>query len=137
MHDHPGVRNAEAGVLPREAEIAAMGRYNEELVKAGVLLTGEDSQALAASARVRFSSGNGTVTDGPFSETKQLIAGFWLIQVKSKGRGGCVGHGLSHPGRRDRDSPGPRGRGLRCRVHPGVSASKRSGCAGQLGSEQR
>jgi hypothetical protein len=76
--------DSEAGVLPSEELLAKMGQYNEELVKAGVLLAGEGLQPSAKGARVRFSGGQRTVTDGPFTEAKELIAGFWLIQVKSK-----------------------------------------------------
>ncbi|MBA3295242.1 MAG: YciI family protein [Geodermatophilaceae bacterium] len=76
-------QNTEAGVMPTEQELTDMGNYNEELVKVGVMLAGEGLQPSFKGARVRFSGGNRTVTDGPFSETKELIAGFWLIQVKS------------------------------------------------------
>jgi len=75
---------SEAGVLPDEKILAAMGKYNEELVKAGVMLAGEGLQPSSKGVRVKFSGGKRTVTDGPFSETKELIAGFWLWQVKSK-----------------------------------------------------
>jgi hypothetical protein len=75
---------SEAGVLPDEKLLAAMGAYNEELVKAGVLLAGEGLRPSSDGARVRFADGKRTVVDGPFSETKELIAGFWLIQAKSK-----------------------------------------------------
>ena len=75
---------SEAGVLPNEEQLAEMGRYNEELVKAGVMLAGEGLQASSKGARVRFSGKERTVIDGPFTETKELIAGFWLIQAKSK-----------------------------------------------------
>jgi len=74
----------EAGVMPTTEELEAMGRYNEELVKAGVLLAGEGLHPSSRGARVRFEGKNRTVIDGPFSETKELVAGFWLIQVKSK-----------------------------------------------------
>lgn len=76
--------NTEAGVMPTEQELTAMGNYNEELVKAGVMLAGEGLHPSSKGARVRFSGGKSSVVDGPFSETKELIAGFWLIQVKSK-----------------------------------------------------
>ena len=75
---------SEAGVMPSEELLAAMGRYNEELVKAGVMLAGEGLQPSSKGARVRFSGDKRTVIDGPFTETKELLAGFWLIQVKSK-----------------------------------------------------
>jgi hypothetical protein len=75
---------SEAGVLPDEKILAEMGEYNEELVKAGVMLAGEGLQPSSKGARVTFSGGEPTVTDGPFTEAKELIAGFWLIQAKSK-----------------------------------------------------
>jgi hypothetical protein len=74
----------EAGTMPTEEELTAMGRYNEELVKAGVLLAGEGLHPSAKGARVNFSGGKPTVIDGPFAEAKELIAGFWLLDVKSK-----------------------------------------------------
>jgi len=74
----------EAGVMPTEEELTAMGRYNEELVKAGVLLAGEGLHPSAKGARIRFTDGKPTVIDGPFTEAKELVAGFWLIDVKSK-----------------------------------------------------
>jgi hypothetical protein len=77
-------RDTEAGVLPSEELLAEMGKYNEELAKAGVLLAGEGLQPSSKGARVRFSGGKRTVIDGPFTEAKELIAGFWMIQVKSK-----------------------------------------------------
>jgi hypothetical protein len=75
--------DSEAGVLPSKELLTEMGRYNEELVKAGVMLAGEGLQPSSKGARVRFSGKERTVIDGPFAETKELIAGFWLIQVKS------------------------------------------------------
>ena len=77
-------KNSEAGVMPDEKLLAEMGKYNEELVKAGVLLAGEGLHPSSKGARVRFSGNQRTVVDGPFAETKELVAGFWLIQVKSK-----------------------------------------------------
>jgi hypothetical protein len=77
-------KNSEAGVLPDEKLLAEMGKFNEELVKAGVLLAGEGLQPSSKGARVRFSGAKRTAIDGPFAETKELIAGFWLWQVKSK-----------------------------------------------------
>jgi hypothetical protein len=77
-------KNTEAGVLPSEQLLAEMGNYNEELVKAGVLLAGEGLQPSSKGARVKFSGAKRTVIDGPFAEVKELIAGFWLIDVKSK-----------------------------------------------------
>ena len=77
-------KNSEAGVLPDEKLLAEMGKYNEELAKAGVLLAAEGLHPSSKGARVRFSGGTRTVIDGPFAETKELIAGFWLWQVKSK-----------------------------------------------------
>src|SRR5213592_3332772 len=77
-------KNSEAGVLPDEKLLTAMGKYNEELAKAGVLLAGEGLQPSSKGARVKFSGDKRTVIDGPFAETKELIAGFWLWRVKSK-----------------------------------------------------
>jgi hypothetical protein len=77
-------KDSEAGVLPSRELLAEMGKYNEELAKAGVMLAGEGLQASSKGARVKFSGNKRTVTDGPFSETKELIAGFWLWQVRSK-----------------------------------------------------
>jgi len=77
-------QDSEAGVLPSQELLAAMGKYNEELVKAGVMLAGEGLQPSSKGARVKFSGTKRTVIDGPFAEAKELIAGFWLIQVKSK-----------------------------------------------------
>ena len=77
-------KDSEAGVMPSEELLAAMGAYNEELVKAGVMLAGEGLHPSSKGARVKFSGDTRTVIDGPFAETKELIAGFWLIQVKSK-----------------------------------------------------
>jgi len=74
----------EAGILPSQELMAAMTKYNEEMAKAGVLLQGEGLQASAKGARVKFARGEPTITDGPFTETKELIAGFTMIQVKSK-----------------------------------------------------
>jgi hypothetical protein len=77
-------KDTEAGVMPDEKLIAAMTRYNEELAKAGVLLDLAGLQPSSKGARVRFFGGKRTVVDGPFPETKELVAGYWLIQVKSK-----------------------------------------------------
>ena len=77
-------RNTEAGKMPDEKLLAEMGKYNEELVKAGVMLAGEGLQPSSRGARVKFSGGTRTVVDGPFSETKELIAGFWMFRCASK-----------------------------------------------------
>jgi hypothetical protein len=76
-------KDSEAGKLPDEKILNAMGKFNEELVKAGVMLAGEGLQASSKGARVRFAGGKRSVIDGPFAETKELIAGFWLWQVKN------------------------------------------------------
>ncbi len=76
-------KNSEAGVLPDKEILTAMGKFNEELEKAGILLAAEGLQASSKGARVRFSGGKKTMIDGPFAETKELVAGFWLWQVKS------------------------------------------------------
>jgi hypothetical protein len=77
-------KESEAGQMPTSKELTEMGRYNEELVKAGVMLAGEGLLASKQGARVRFASGKKTVIDGPFAETKELVAGFWIWQVKSR-----------------------------------------------------
>jgi hypothetical protein len=77
-------KNTEAGVLPDQAILTEMGNFNEQLVNAGIMLAGEGLQPSSKGARVRFSGGKTTVTDGPFAETKELIAGFWMWQCKSK-----------------------------------------------------
>jgi hypothetical protein len=79
-----GDDRSEAGVLPTEQELSDMAKYNEQLVKAGVMLAGEGLQSSAKGAKVRFDGNKRSVIDGPFTEAKELIAGFWLIQVKSK-----------------------------------------------------
>ena len=77
-------RESEAGILPSKEILEKMGKFNQELVKAGVMLAGEGLQASSKGARVKFSGDKRIVTDGPFTETKELIAGFWLWKVKSK-----------------------------------------------------
>jgi len=77
-------KDTEAGVMPSEQLLTEMGKYNEELVKAGVMLAGEGLHPSSKGARVKYSGGKLTVIDGPFTETKELICGFWLWQVKSK-----------------------------------------------------
>jgi hypothetical protein len=77
-------KNSEAGVMPSEKLLADMGRYNEELMKAGVLLAGEGLHPSSKGARVKFSGAKRTVVDGPFPETKDLVCGFWILQVKSR-----------------------------------------------------
>jgi hypothetical protein len=77
-------KDSEAGVMPSEKLLTDMGNFNEELVKAGVMLAGEGLQPSSKGARVKFSGGKTTVIDGPFAETKELVAGYWVWQVKSK-----------------------------------------------------
>ena len=77
-------QDSEAGVMPSEKLLADMGQFNAELVKAGIMLSGEGLHPSSKGARVRFSGTQRTVVDGPFSETKELVAGFWLWQVKSR-----------------------------------------------------
>jgi len=77
-------KDTEAGVLPDSTLLAEMGKFNEELVKAGVMLAGEGLQASSKGARVKFSGGQRTVIDGPFAETKELVCGFWLWKVNSR-----------------------------------------------------
>lgn len=75
---------SEAGALPTSEQLEEMGRFNEQMVKAGVMLAGDGLQASSKGARIRWAGGKRTVTDGPFAETKELVAGFWILQVKSK-----------------------------------------------------
>ncbi|MBV9972255.1 MAG: YciI family protein [Candidatus Eremiobacteraeota bacterium] len=77
-------KDSEAGVLPTEQQLADMGRFNEELAKAGVMLAGEGLQASSKGARIKFSGSGRTVTGGPFPQTDQLVAGFWIIRARSK-----------------------------------------------------
>jgi hypothetical protein len=76
-------KNSEAGVMPSEKDFADMGKFNEELVKAGIMLAGEGLHPSKKGKRIRFAGGKRTVIDGPFAETKELVAGFWIWQVKS------------------------------------------------------
>jgi hypothetical protein len=76
-------KDSEAGVMPTEKLLTEMGKFNEELVKAGVMLAGEGLHPSAKGKRIKFSGGKQTITDGPFTETKELVAGFWLWQVRS------------------------------------------------------
>ena len=77
-------RKTEAGVMPTEQELATMGKYNQQLIDAGVMVDGAGLQPSSKGARVGFKNGQVVVTDGPFAETKELIAGYWIINVKSK-----------------------------------------------------
>lgn len=76
--------DTEAGVLPTRDEFAKMGKFNEGLIKDGVMLAGDGLQPSSKGSRIRFDAGRTTVTDGPFTETKELVAGFWIVQAKSK-----------------------------------------------------
>jgi hypothetical protein len=76
-------QDSEAGVMPKRADLESMGKFNEQLIKAGMLLAADGLHPSSKGARVRFSGGKPTVTDGPFAETKELVAGFWLWKVKS------------------------------------------------------
>ncbi len=77
-------KESEAGVLPSQEMLTEMGKFNEKLVKAGIMLAGEGLQPSSKGARIKFSGGKPTVIDGPFTEAKELVAGFWIWQVKSK-----------------------------------------------------
>ena len=77
-------KRSEAGEMPSEQELTAMGHFNEKLVKAGIMLAGEGLHPTSKGTRIKFQGGKRTVTDGPFAETKELIGGFWILQVKSK-----------------------------------------------------
>jgi hypothetical protein len=77
-------KDSEAGVLPTEAELVEMHKFNEQLIRSGIMLAGEGLHPSSKGARIRFSSNKQVVIDGPFAETKELLAGFWIVQVKSK-----------------------------------------------------
>ncbi len=105
-------KDSEAGVMPKQKLLADMGKFNEELVKAGVMLAGDGLQPSSKGKRVKFSGDKRIVIDGPFTETKELIAGFWIWQVRSMEEADRVGQALpqsSRRRRRNRDSPGIRG----------------------------
>src|SRR2546426_3089033 len=97
-------KDSEAGVMPSQKLLAEMGKYNEELVKAGVLLAAEGLHASSKGKRVRFSGGNRTVIDGPFTETKELVGGFWVWQVRWKGEAVEMGISLRGPHGRENES---------------------------------
>ena len=128
---------SEAGQMPSQEMLAAMGRYNEELVKAGVMVAGEGLHPSANGARVRFDGTSRRVIDGPFAETKELVAGFWIFQVKSLEEAiewvkRCPNPMLGRVG--DRDPADLRGRRVRRGVHPraaraGGAAARRHGVA--------
>jgi hypothetical protein len=122
-------KDTEAGVMPSEQLLTEMGAYNEALVKAGVMLAGEGLQPSVKGKRVKFSGDKRTVIDGPFTETKELVAGFWLWQVRSMDEAvewvkrcpNPTGTGVS-----GRDPAGVRGRGLRRGVHARVACAGRA-----------
>ena len=123
-------KNSEAGVMPDEKLLTEMGKFNEELVKAGVMLAGEGLHPSSKGARVRFSGDKRTVIDGPFAETKELIAGYWLWQVqvarKRRSSGSSAAPTRCRARVGDRDPPGVRGRGLRRRVHARAAGAGRA-----------
>jgi hypothetical protein len=98
--------DSENGVLPTAEQLAEMGAFNEEMVKAGMMLAAEGLQASSKGTRIKFSQGKPSIVDGPFAETKELVAGFWLIQAKSKDE--AVAWLSRAPGRRSRDPSGVR-----------------------------
>ena len=110
-------KNSEAGVMPSREILTAMGKYNEELVKAGVMLAGEGLHPTSKGKRVKFSGGKHTITDGPFAETKELIAGFWLWQVRSMDEAiEWLKRSPFDGGTEIESSPGVRDGGLRSRI---------------------
>ena len=134
-------QDSEAGVMPSEELLTEMGKFNEELVKAGVMLAGEGLQPSSKGARVQFSGDKRTVIDGPFTETKELIAGFWIFQVKSMEEAiEWVKKRCPNPTGeegRDRDPPGVRGRGLRRRVHARAARAGGAHAAREIESRQQ
>ena len=105
-------KNSEAGLMPSEKLLADMGRFNEELAKAGVMLAGEGLRPSSQGKRVRFGGGKKTVVDGPFAETKELIAGFWLWQVKS------MDEAVEWLKRAPFDDPTPQGEEVEIEIRP-------------------
>ncbi len=129
-------QDSEAGVMPSQELLTAMGNYNEELVKAGIMLAGEGLHPSSKGARVKFSGGKHTVIDGPFIETKELIAGFWLWKVKSKKK---PSNGSSAAPTRCR-APRPRSRFARCLKPKILVPSSHRNCASRksgFGSRRR
>ena len=133
-------KESEAGVLPNEKMLAEMGKFNEELVKAGVMLAGEGLQPSSKGARVRFSGDKRTVIDGPFAETKELVAGFWLLAGEVEGRGDRVGQALpqsdaeARPRSRSARSSRPR---TSARSSRRSCASRKSACAQQAAKNEQ
>src|SRR5262245_9660183 len=110
-------KDSEAGVMPSEKILADMGKFNEELVKAGVMLAGEGLHPSSKAKRVRFSGGKKTVIDGPYTETKELIAGFWLWQVKS------MDEAVEWLKRAPFDGPSPYGEEVELEIRPVFEAA--------------
>src|SRR2546423_5936076 len=102
-------KESESGVLPDTEILTKMGKYNEELVKAGIMLAAEGLQPTSKGKRVRFSGDKRTVTDGPFTETKELIAGYWMWQVRSLEEAGGLLESWPHPHPREHEGENPRG----------------------------
>ena len=96
---------SEAGAMPSEQELTDMGNFNEQFVKAGVMLAGEGLHPTSKGKRMRFSGYKRTVIDGPFTETRELVAGFWIWQLTLDGRGGRMAEAQSVQGRRGRTAP--------------------------------
>ena len=126
---------SEAGVMPSEQELTDMGNFNEELVKAGVMLAGEGLHPTSKGKRMRFSGSKRTVIDGPFTETKELVAGFWIWQLRSMERGNRMAQAQSVQGRRGRTPPHLRGRRFRCRIH--ARASRARGASARAGRAEQ
>ena len=137
-------KDSEAGKMPSEELLSAMAKFNEELVKAGVMLDGQGLQPSAKGARIRFTGDTRTVIEGPFADSRELIAGYWIIQVKSKAEAIAVDEAVPQSlsaGWRDRDPPDLRAGGFRRK--PGRRAppqGRRADRQGQLegqGGERR
>ena len=118
-------QDSEAGIMPSTELLTAMGNYNEELAKAGILLAGEGLHPSSKGARVRFSGDKRTVIDGPFAETKELIAGYLVVAGEIERRSHRMGQALPQPDAghrsRDRDSPGVRAGGFRRAADAGIT----------------
>ena len=131
-------KESEAGVMPTEQMLNEMGKFNAELVKAGVMLAGEGLAASSQGARIKFKGKDRVVVDGPFAETKELVSGFWILQVRSKERSDRMDQASAvRPRHRGRDPAHLRGRGFRSPIHAGSAGRGRQAARrGRLASRK-
>ena len=120
-------KDSEAGVMPSTELLTAMGKFNEEMVKAGIMEAGEGLHPTSKGARIKYASGQGSVSRGPFGLAGDLVAGFWLINTKSLDEADRLDEARAvRPRRRDRNSPGVRRRGFRRGPHPRTARAGRA-----------